>query len=156
MASITRRGDERAKETARLDREGTLERRSIKRLRSLVAVFAIAALVAASLTIIAKRESDRAGRESRIATARELAAAAVANVDVDAERAVLLAIQAIRTTRDADGTFLPEAEEALHRAIVASTSRDHCAGPRRKSRLEPQRRVRDGGSGGLRPDRHQR
>jgi WD40 repeat protein/DNA-binding SARP family transcriptional activator len=119
-ASINRREEERARETARRDRERTLERRSIKRLRSLVAVFAIAALVAASLTVIAKKQSDRAGRESRIAAARELAAAAVANVDVDAERAVLLAIDAIRTTRDVDGTVLPEAEEALHRAVVAS------------------------------------
>jgi WD40 repeat protein/DNA-binding SARP family transcriptional activator len=119
-ASITRRDEERAAESARRDRERMLERRSAKRLRTLVAVFAVAALVAASLTVIAKKQSDRAARESRIAIARELAAAAVANVDVDAERAVLLAIEAIRTTRDVDGTVLPEAEEALHRAVVAS------------------------------------
>jgi WD40 repeat protein/DNA-binding SARP family transcriptional activator len=119
-ASVTRREEERTEQTARRNRERLLERRSVKRLRALVAVFAVAALVAAALTVITNRESDRAERESRVAIARELAAAAVANLDDDAERAILLAIEAVRTTRSADGTVLPEAEEALHRAVVAS------------------------------------
>jgi WD40 repeat protein/DNA-binding SARP family transcriptional activator len=119
-ASITGREEERAKEQIRRDRERVFERRSVKRLRALVAVLAVAALLAASLTVIAGNESQQADRASRIATARELAAASVANLDEDAERSILLAIQAIETTRDADGTVLPEAEEALHRAVVAS------------------------------------
>ncbi len=85
-ASITRREEERAKEEVRRDRERTLERRSSQAAAVVVAVLAVAALVAASLTLIAKNQSNRAERESRIATARELAAAAVANLDVDAER----------------------------------------------------------------------
>ena len=52
--------------------------------------------------------------------ARELAAAAVANVDVDPERSILLALEAIDRTRSRDEPVLPEAEEALHRAVVAS------------------------------------
>jgi WD40 repeat protein len=44
-------------------------------------------------------------------------AAATANVTVDAERSVFLALAAVDETRSADGTVLPEAEEALHRAI---------------------------------------
>ena len=52
--------------------------------------------------------------------ARELAAAAVANLDVDAERSILLAIEAVDTTRSVDGSVLPEARDALHRAVGAS------------------------------------
>ena len=43
-----------------------------------------------------------------------------ANIDVDPERSVLLARKAVDTTRSSDGTVLKEAEEALHRAVVAS------------------------------------
>ena len=119
-ASVTTRDEEQAREAARQHRERALERRSVKRLRTMVAVFAAAAVVAATLTLVAKQQSDRAARESRVAAARALAASAVANLDVDAERAVLLAVEAVETTRDVDGTVLPEAEEALHRAVVAS------------------------------------
>ena len=119
-SSITLRDEERVKEAARRDRERTLERRSVKRLRTLVAVLAVAAVVGASLTLVAKNQSTRAERESRIAVARELAAASVASLEEAAERSILLAIEAIETTRDADGSVLPEAEEALHRAVVAS------------------------------------
>jgi len=119
-ASATKRDEERAAESARGDHERALERRSLRRTRAMVGVFAVAALVAASLTVIATNQNRRAERESRIAAARELAAASVASLEEDAERSVLLAIEAIETTRDADGTFLREAAEALHRAVVAS------------------------------------
>src|SRR4029453_1268107 len=55
-----------------------------------------------------------------IGTARELAAASVANLEADPELSVLLAIEGVRTTRSVEGTVLREAEEALHRAVVAS------------------------------------
>jgi WD40 repeat protein len=119
-ASTIAREEERAVETARRDHERALERRSVKRLRGLVAVLAVAALVAGTLTVIARNQSDRAGRESRIATARQLAAAAEANLEQDPERAILLAIEAIETTRSVDGSVLPEAESALHHAVMTS------------------------------------
>jgi WD40 repeat protein/serine/threonine protein kinase len=126
-ASILAHDEERAAEQERSSKERALERRSARRLRGLVAVFALAALVAASLTVVATnqsgragREADRAERQARIATARELAAAAVANLEVDPELSVLLATEAVETTRSSDGTVLPEGEEALHRALVAS------------------------------------
>jgi WD40 repeat protein/DNA-binding SARP family transcriptional activator/class 3 adenylate cyclase len=126
-ASVDQRDRERREEEWRLEREKQTERRSARRLRSFVAVFAAAALIAATLTVVAAnqnrkagREADRAEREARIATARELAAAAVANLEVDAELSVLLATEAVETTRSSDSTVLPEAEEALHRAVVAS------------------------------------
>jgi WD40 repeat protein len=117
---VDQRDQEWEEEERRREREARMERRSNRRLRGLVAVFAAAALIAASLTVVATTQSGRAERKARIATARELATAAVANLEVDPELSVLLASEAVETTRSSDGTVLPEAEEALHRAVVAS------------------------------------
>ena len=68
---------------------------------------------------------------------------------------ILLAIQAIRTTRDSDGTILPEAEEALHRAVVASRVVLTVPGLGGSLDWSPRGVFRDGGPGGLGPDRHQ-
>jgi WD40 repeat protein/DNA-binding SARP family transcriptional activator len=116
-ASLQHREAGRATEEARRRRERFLERRSVRRLRGLVAVLAAAALVATSLTVVARNQRNRAERESLIATARELAAAAMRDVDV--ERSLLLALEAVETTYRVDGTVLPEAEEVLHRAVQA-------------------------------------
>jgi WD40 repeat protein/DNA-binding SARP family transcriptional activator len=91
-----------------------------RRLRWLLgglAVFLAAALVAG---VFAVRAENRAEHEARVAAARELAAAAVANLDADPELAVLLAVRAVEHTRAVDGSVLPEAEEALHRAVISS------------------------------------
>jgi WD40 repeat protein len=64
-----------------------------------------------------------AQNDRRIATSRELAAASLNNLNVDPERSILLALQSISTTRDADGTILPESLEALHRSIISSPLR---------------------------------
>jgi WD40 repeat protein len=119
-ASIDQREQEREEEKRRRDREARIERRSARRLRSLVAVFAAAALMATTLTVVATNQRDRAEREARVSTARELAAASVANLGADPELSVLLAIEAVQATRSEDSTILREAEEALHRAVVAS------------------------------------
>ena len=67
------------------------------------------------------RQPARTGQhQSRVATGRELAAAANANLEVDPERSILLALEAVKRTRSTDGSVLPEAEEALHRAVAAS------------------------------------
>jgi WD40 repeat protein/DNA-binding SARP family transcriptional activator/class 3 adenylate cyclase len=119
-ASVDQRDREREEEQRRRDREARVERRSARRLRGLVAVFAVAALIAGSLTVIATQQSTRAERAARIAKARELATAAMANLEADPELGVLLASEAVRTTRSADGTVVADAEEALHRALLAS------------------------------------
>ena len=106
--------------TERHQQEVRTERRSRARLRALVAIFAIAALVAATLTIIATEQAERASSVARIARAREMAAAAISNLQEDPERSVLLAVGAVNETRAVDGSVLPEAEQALHRAIEAS------------------------------------
>ena len=119
-ASLARRDEERAAEAERAARERVLERRSIRRLRGIVAVVTAAALLASMLTAIALEQRGQARREAQVATARELAAAAVANLEVDPELSILLAIKAVETTRSADGSVLPAARDALHRAVTAS------------------------------------
>ncbi len=119
-ASARRRDEETAAEENRRVHERSLERRSVRRMRALVAVFAVAAVVAASLTIVARDQSSRAEREARVSRERELAAAALANLDADPELGILLAIEAVETTRTVDGTVRREAEEALHQAVQAS------------------------------------
>ena len=119
-ASLAERDRLSAEEEARQVRERALERRSLRRMRALVAVLAVAAVVAAAVTVFAVGQQSRAEREARVARARELAAAAIASLETDAERSVLLAVEAVDETRSVDGVVLPEAEEALHRAVGAS------------------------------------
>jgi len=106
-------------EESRRARERALERRAMHRLRALVAVLAAAAVLAVGLTAFAFDQSHRSRQQARIATARQLAAASVAHVNVDPELSILLAMQAVRKAT-VDGAPLPEAVEALHRALAAS------------------------------------
>ncbi len=66
---------------------------------------------------VAESESLRAEQEKQLATSRELAAAAIANLQVDSERSILLALEALSTANT------KEAEGALHRAVEASRLR---------------------------------
>ena len=109
----------RAETDAQRARERAIERRSLRRLQALVAVLAGAALVAGALTLFAFDQRGDAEEQRRTAEARGLAAASVASLEEDAERSVLLALEAART----GDTALPEAEEALHRAVIASRVR---------------------------------
>ena len=108
-----------AEEESRRVKQAALERRAVNRLRALVAVLAVAAAVAAGLTVYAFDQSDRSHHQTRIATARQLAAASVANLDVDPELSMLLATQAVQEA-SVNGAPLPDAVDALHRAVAAS------------------------------------
>ncbi len=59
----------------------------------------------------------QARQAGRLAASRELAAAALSNLNVDPERSILLALQA------ADTSYTLEAEEALHQAVLTSRVR---------------------------------
>ncbi|MGZ6315739.1 MAG: nSTAND1 domain-containing NTPase [Anaerolineales bacterium] len=72
---------------------------------------------------IANASAKQAESEKRLATSRELAAASLSNLNVDPERSVLLALQAVTVTYAVDKSVLPEAEDALHRAVLASRAR---------------------------------
>ncbi len=104
--------------------------RYAKRLRRRAMFLAgalISALVMASAALFfseqARQSAVDAQTASRIATSRELAAAALSNLNVDPERSILLALQAVSITYSVDQTLLPEAEDALHRAVLASRAR---------------------------------
>lgn len=60
-----------------------------------------------------------AEKQGRLASARAFAASALNNLGLDPQRSILLALQAVAAT-EPDKTALPEAEDALHRAVIAS------------------------------------
>ena len=78
----------------------------------------------------------RAEREARPG-ARELAAAAGREPRGRPRASDCLAIEAVQATRSADGTVLPEAEEALHRALVGSRLELEVPGRRRTLAWSP-------------------
>ncbi|MBF8283025.1 MAG: hypothetical protein HW378_1940 [Anaerolineales bacterium] len=97
-----------------------------RRALTLAAAFILALAMAGAALFFgeqARQTAVTAQTDRRIASARELAAAALNNLPVDPERSILLALQAVSTTRAVDGTVLPEAEGALHSSIVASPIR---------------------------------
>ncbi len=103
-ASLAERERQTLVEQKRQKREAGLERRSRNILRGLVGVLAVATAVAVILTLIATRQGQ-------IAVSRELAAAAVNNLQVDPERSVLLTLQALATSDTL------EAQNALHQSL---------------------------------------
>ena len=123
QTSIHEQEAEQGAEAVRREHEQRLERRSANRMRALVAVFAVAALVAAGLTIFAFRESGRSKDAARIATGRALTAASAANLEVDPERSILLALEAVDIFRSTSNAVPREAVDALHDAVDSSRLR---------------------------------
>lgn len=77
----------------------------------------------AAAAIFAGQASEQAAQaraEANRATVRELSNAADLNLPVDPERSILLALEATRLAGGENGDALPEAVEALHRAVQAS------------------------------------
>jgi WD40 repeat protein len=104
---------------SRLQEDGRRQRRR-RRQGAATAVLAAAAVLGVVLALFAFGQRRAAEERALVASARELAGAALANLEVDAERSLLLALEAVRTTYDVDGTVVREAEEALHAALQAS------------------------------------
>lgn len=102
-----RRVDE---EAARQERERHLEHRARNFLRGLVGVFAVATVIALLLFGFSRQQA-------RLATSRELASAAISNLDADPARSILLTLQALHAANT------QEAIDALHRSIQASRVR---------------------------------
>jgi WD40 repeat protein/DNA-binding SARP family transcriptional activator/class 3 adenylate cyclase/energy-coupling factor transporter ATP-binding protein EcfA2 len=111
--------------TGEREAERRREARRVRRLRALLAAVAVALVFSLVAGAVAFGQRNRASDQGRLAEARELAAAANANLDVDPERSILLALEAVDRSRgDGEdrpgGSALPEAEEALHTAVSAS------------------------------------
>ncbi len=90
------------------------ESRAARQLRRRAMFLTGAFVLALVLAVFALFFQVQARRNAVTATSRELAAAAISNLEVDPERSLLLALQAVSTTHTV------EAENALHRAILAS------------------------------------
>lgn len=71
----------------------------------------------------AEEEKRRTEKVSRLAVARELVAFSTLSLENDPERSILLALHALDATRSAYRIVIPEAEGALHRAILRSPIR---------------------------------
>jgi WD40 repeat protein/DNA-binding SARP family transcriptional activator len=123
-------------------------RRGARYLAAALAVTVLLAGLAAflgyqarSMAAAATMASQQAEQQRRLATARELAAAAVTSLETDPERSILLAMEAINATYLVDGTTTVEAETALHRALARSRLVHRLppasAGPIRTARYSP-------------------
>ncbi|MBK7319233.1 hypothetical protein [Candidatus Villigracilis affinis] len=69
---------------------------------------------------IAQAERNIAQQQELIASVRELSSEANINLDIDPELSILLALQAVNKTYTIGQPVLPEAEDALHRAVQTS------------------------------------
>ncbi|HSL29219.1 MAG TPA: WD40 repeat domain-containing protein, partial [Anaerolineales bacterium] len=113
-------------EKQRAEAQTNFARQMSKRAVYLTGAFIMALLMAFTALYFGSRAREtavRAQNDRRLATARELAAASLNNLGVDPERSLLLALESVSTTREADGAVLPESVEALHNSIFASPIR---------------------------------
>lgn len=90
---------------------------STVQLRKRSIYLAVAFMIAIGMALIAGFMSWQARTASRMATSRELAAAAFNNLEIDPERSVLLGMEAISSA------YTLEAENVLHQAVLASRVR---------------------------------
>jgi WD40 repeat protein/DNA-binding SARP family transcriptional activator len=88
--------------------------RSARRFSWLAAGLAVLLLAAVILAGFTLQQRNQVRDQAQLATSRELAASAISSLQVDPERSMLLALQALRTA----GT--QEAENALHQAVQSS------------------------------------
>lgn len=119
------------------------QRQTVVRLRRRAVFLTVAMVIALALAglalflraqvqqaaLRAEANAARAEQERRIATSRELAAAAMSNLSLDPERSILLAMAAVSQTRGADLPVPREAEEALHQALLTSRVQQTLPGP---------------------------
>jgi len=81
---------------------------------------AVIASTAQANEAIAVQERQMAQKQALISSVRELSNAANLNLEIDPERSILLALQAVNKTYEIDRTVLPEAEDVLRRAVQDS------------------------------------
>ncbi|MBI5032479.1 MAG: helix-turn-helix domain-containing protein [Chloroflexi bacterium] len=100
-------------------------------LTGTVAIAIILAIIALVFAQQSNTNAERADSEQRIAFAREVSTSAVNNLNIDPERSILLALEAVSASTSGGKPALLEAEEALHRAVLTSrvrlTLRGHTA-----------------------------
>lgn len=111
-----------ALERERQQRETYVVRRSRRRLAIGVGALVLAGAIgvlAGFVWIERQRAEELAAAEERQSSARELAAAAIANLEsADPDLSLLLAVAAADLSIDAGEEMLPEVTDALHRAVI--------------------------------------
>ncbi len=95
--------------------------------RRVLAGFAAAAVFASLFGVVATLQRNRAERAQDAGSARELAARSITQLEVDPERSVLLALEAVELGRGA-GIDLVDMTTALHRAVAADRVVDRFEG----------------------------
>ena len=108
---------QRAEEQTRA--AGQLRTRSIYLAGAFVIVL-ILGITALFFSIQAREAARVAQAQERIAFSRELAAAAISNLNVDPELSLLISQEAVLVTYSVDQSWTTEAEDALRRALQAS------------------------------------
>jgi|GEM_PF-94814 len=91
--------------------------RSTVQIRKRSIYLAGALVVTIVMALAAALLGWQAQKASRFATSRELASASISNLDIDPERSILLALEALSTA------YTLEAEDALHQSVLASRVR---------------------------------
>jgi hypothetical protein len=110
-----------AQQLAQSEQQRVIEQtRANRRLRWLLAGLAAVLLVAVFSAVYAFNQRTIAQNETRLATSRQLAAAAVNNLDADPQLSILLALEAVAEARTAGLPVPREAQEALHQSLQAS------------------------------------
>lgn len=95
-------------------------RRRANRRRAVFGALAAAVVVSTLLAVLARGQALAADRNAGLAQARRLAAAAIASIDEDPQRAILLGLASAEVTGEAGQGVIRETQEALHQAILAS------------------------------------
>ncbi len=97
-----------------------LATRRRRRRQSIMAGFAVVAVIAAVFAVVANQQRGRAEVQASLNRSRVLAAASIDAIGEDNQLALLLGLEAAEVSLEANGEVLPEAADALHRSIRAS------------------------------------
>ncbi len=119
LEAARRLAEEQTRTVAAEKQRAAVQARATRRLRWLAVGLGALLLVALGSAFIALQQTRLAEGQANIAMARELTAASSVEIDIDPERSVLLALEAVDVARGVDDIVLSEAANALHQAIPA-------------------------------------
>ena len=119
-ASLTlTRGEGEFVSFSRLE-EDEQQRRRRRRRRAIFSSFAAAAIVAIVLGAVAILQRERAEAGERAAERRALMSAAIGSIEIDPDLALLLAAEAVESSREGDADVSWDVLEAIHRVLLST------------------------------------
>ena len=121
----------------RLDRQREESDKRHRKLLRALALSVVAFVVMAGVTVFALSQRSHARAQARVARARELAATAVSQLQVDPQQSLALGIDSARLKRTSEG------EDVLRQALIAARERAIlvCHGPVRAVAFSPSGRL---------------